>query len=156
MKTPPPKSAFGNMADLDMRHAWKTLGGKSADEAFRIFIQNPFGHIDDFRWIAPEAFIFYFPVVVRYVTSSDSKGDSDTVSSLAGILESQLQQGRHAFMPIIGAIAALCRHVISHYPEYDLDYDIYGDVKSRYEQIGMVVEPDRSRQRRAAAPIREP
>jgi len=129
------------MADLDVRHAWRTLGGRSVDEAFRIFIQNPFGRIDDFRWIAPDAFIFYFPIVVRYVTSEDSKGDSDTVASLAGILESQLEQGGHAFEPIKGAIAALCRHVIGHYSEYDIDYDGYGDVKSRYEQIEKTVEP---------------
>jgi hypothetical protein len=130
------------MADLDVRHAWKILGGKSPDDAFQIFIQNPFGYVDIFRWIAPEAFIFYFPIVARYVTSEDSKGDSDTISSLAGILDFQLDKGIHAFMPIIGDIAALCRHIIIHYPDYDIDHDIYGDVKTRYQQIEKLFQPD--------------
>src|SRR5437899_3169078 len=129
MQAPPPKSAFGNMADLDVRHAWKVFGGRSLEDAYREFTQNPFGRVDNFRWVAPEAFVFYFPIVARYVTSEDAKGDSDTISSLAGILEFQLEENGPGLSPVFGDIEAISRHIINHYADYELDYDIYGDVK---------------------------
>lgn len=140
MLSPPSKAAFGDPADFDVRRAWKSLGGLSLDDAFNKFAQNPFGQVDYFRWIAPAAFIFYFPVVLRYVTGDQSPGDSDTVSSLAGILESQLEQHGPELEPIFSVIAALCSYVIEHYAVFDLQYTIYGDVRVRYEKIMMMVE----------------
>ncbi len=140
MKAPPPKSAFGNVIDVDVKHAWKTFGGKTVEDAYQSFKEAAFPQVENFRWIAPEAFVYYFPVVVRYVKSEDAKGDSDTISSLAGILESQLQENRQALSPVFGNIAALSEHIISHYADYDLNFDIYGDLRSRYEKIARDVE----------------
>jgi hypothetical protein len=140
MKTPPPKSAFGNTVDLDVKHAWKTFGGKTVEDAYRSFKEAAFPQVENFQWIAPEAFVYYFPVVLRYVRSEEAKGDSDTISSIAGILESQLHENRQALSAAFEDIAALSQYVISHYADYDLNYDIYGDVKSRYERIAKEVE----------------
>jgi hypothetical protein len=140
MKTPPPKSAFGNMVDLDVKHAWKTFGGKTVEDAYPEFEQAAFPQVENFRWIAPAAFIYYFPMVLRYVKSEAAKGDSDTISSLAGILESQLEENRQALSAVFEDIAALSEHVISHYADFDVNYDIYGDLKSRYQRISKQVE----------------
>ena len=128
------------MVDLDVKHAWKTFGGKTVEDAYRSFEQAAFPQVENFRWIAPEAFIYYFPIVLRYVKSKAAKGDSDTVSSLAGILESQLDENRQALSDVFADVAALSEHVISHYADYDVSYDIYGDLKSRYEKIAKQVE----------------
>jgi hypothetical protein len=79
-------------------------------------------------------------MVLRYVKSEDAKGDSDTISSLAGILESHLDEDYQALSAVFEDIAALSKHVITHYLDYDLNYDIYGDLKSRYEKIAKRVE----------------
>lgn len=141
MKAPPPKSAFGNMVDLDVKQAWKTFGGKTVEDAYPSFEQAAFPQVENFRWMAPEAFIYYVPVVLRYVKSEAAKGDSDTISSLAGILESQLDENRQALSAAYADIAALSVHVISYYADYDVSYDIYGDLKSCYEKIAKQVEP---------------
>jgi len=140
MKAPPQKSAFGNMVDLDVKHTWKTFGGKTVEDAYRGFKEAAFPQVENFRWIAPEAFVYYFPVVLRYVTSEDAKGDSDTISCFAGILESRLEDNRQALAAIFPEIAALSKHVINHYTDYDVSYDIYGDLKTRYEKIAKQVE----------------
>ena len=128
------------MADLDIKHAWKTFGGKTIEDAYQGFKEAAFPQVENFRWIAPEAFVYYFPVVLRYVMSEDAKGDSDTISSFAGILESQLDDNRQALAVIFKDIAMLSKHVISHYADFDVNYDIYGDLKSRYEKIAKLVE----------------
>jgi hypothetical protein len=140
MKAPPQKSAFGNMVDLDVKHAWETFGGKTVEDAYRGFKEAAFPQVENFRWIAPEAFVYYFPVVLRYVMSEDAKGDSDTISCFAGILESHLDDNRQALAVIFADIAALSKRVVSHYADYDASYNIYGDLKSRYEKIAKQVE----------------
>jgi len=122
----------------------ENFGRKTTEEAYRIFIQNPFGYVEDFRWIAPAAFTYYFPIVARHLTSPDAKSDSDTVSSLAGILESLLGLHNRELASVFEVIAKLCSHIINHYSEYDLDYNIHGDVKSRYEHIAKIVSPSAS------------
>ena len=129
------------MVDLEVKHAWNTFGGKTVEDAYRSFEAAAFPQIENFYWIAPEAFIYYFPVVLRYVKSEAAKGDSDTISSLANILEAQLDENGQGLSPVFGGIAELSKHVISHYADYDVSYDIYGDVKSRYEKIAKRVEP---------------
>src|SRR5438046_520982 len=54
MKAPPPKSAFGNMVDLDVKHAWKTFGGKTVEDVYQSFKEAAFPQVENFRWIAPE------------------------------------------------------------------------------------------------------
>ncbi len=147
MTTPPTKRGFGDWADLDVRSAWRDFGGLSVEEAAEVFIQNPFGRVEHFRWIAPEAFVFYFPIVLRYVTSGAAKGDSDTISSLAGILEQQIEEARGGLAAVGPDILAAARHIIENYSDFDLDYDIYGDTKGRYERVARSVEPSRGANR---------
>jgi len=49
-------------------------------------------------------------------------------------------ENRQALSSVFGDIAALSNHVISHYADFDVTYDIYGDLKSRYEKIAKQVE----------------
>ncbi len=140
MKKLPTKSDFGDPRDLDVRYAWKTFGTKTIEEAYLLFKQNAFGCAENFRWMATAAFTFYFPIVPRYLMSPEAKGDSDTISTFIGILEDHWQSNAEELKPIHRQIEALCCHVVSHYDDYDLDYNIYGDVKSRYERMRTLVE----------------
>jgi hypothetical protein len=140
MKELPIKSDFGDPRDLDVRYAWKTFGTKTVEEAYQLFKQNAFGYVENFRWMASAAFVFYFPIVPRYFMSPESKEDSDTISSFIGILETHWQSNAEVLRPIRKLIVSMCRHVVSHYTDYDLDYNIYGDVKARYERMRTLVE----------------
>jgi hypothetical protein len=61
----PGKNDFGE--GLDERSAYKEFGGLTLDEAYQRFIENPVSCQEDFMFMGPVAFCYYFPVVERYL-----------------------------------------------------------------------------------------
>ena len=52
---------------LDAQCAWRNFGGLDLDSAYRKFCENPSYYQEDFMFMGPAAFTFYFPVVDRYL-----------------------------------------------------------------------------------------
>ena len=55
--------------DLDAQHAWRSFGGLTLDQAHRRFRENPLCYQEDFMFMGPVAFAFYFPVIDEYLRS---------------------------------------------------------------------------------------
>lgn len=53
--------------DLDAQCAWKNFGGLTLTEAYQKFLENPVVYSEDFMWMGDKAFIYYFPVLERYL-----------------------------------------------------------------------------------------
>lgn len=55
--------------DLDAQHAWRSFGGLTLEEAHRRFRENPLCYQEDYMFMGPVAFAFYFPVIEEYLRS---------------------------------------------------------------------------------------
>lgn len=85
--------------NLDALHAWKNFGGLGLDPAYRLFLENPLHYQEDFMFMGPVAFDYYFPVVDRYlrefrriVDDDDYDGDGDGCAWILGAaMVSQLE-----------------------------------------------------------------
>lgn len=53
--------------DLDAQSAWKNFGGLSRSAAYQKFLENPSVYAEDFMWMGGKAFVYYFPVLERYL-----------------------------------------------------------------------------------------
>ena len=53
--------------DLDAQVAWKNFGGLTLTEAYQRFLENPSTYAEDFMWMGDKAFVYYFPVLERYL-----------------------------------------------------------------------------------------
>lgn len=53
--------------DLDAQSAWENFGGLSLAEAYEKFLENPGTYSEDFMWMGGKAFVYYFPVLERYL-----------------------------------------------------------------------------------------
>ena len=131
----PSKDDFGDSSDLDVAYAWKTFGGKSLDEAYDLIRENALSRQEDLSWMDSPAFVYYFPAAASYLMSLEASGDSDGVSSIAGLLEAKLQDDKDAIASLRDLIVSLCDHVVANFSKYDADENIYGDLKARYEEI---------------------
>jgi hypothetical protein len=120
--------------DLDAWHAWDTFGGRTLDEAYATFRENALGYQEDLMWMAPKPFCFYLPVVLRYVQSEESCGDSDIVNCLASNIEFHFQRG-HDITAAFACIQAICDYVLSQYSKFDVNEEIYGDLRPPYENL---------------------
>ena len=61
--------------NLDALHAWKNFGG--LDPAYRLFLENPLYYQEDFMFMGPVAFDYYFPVVDRYLREFRRAAEDD-------------------------------------------------------------------------------
>jgi hypothetical protein len=141
MVSPPSKQDFGIENNLDVKSTWEHFGGKSLDEAYVVFASNAFYYQEYLMWMDTPAFLFYFPIAVRYIMSESAKGDSDTVSSVAGLLAFRFKcDGVESTRSLFEQIKALCDYVITNYDQFDINFDIYGDVKDKYKEIKRHIE----------------
>ncbi len=137
MNSIPARKDFGIEGDLDVDWAWKNFGGKSLEEASLLFQSNPFRYREDLMWMDAPAFTYYFPIAIRYLKSDASKDDCDVASCIASLLELRIEYAGAASMREIGGeIRSLCDYVVANFDRFDIDPNIYGDVKGKYEKIG--------------------
>lgn len=54
----------------DAEHAWRNFGGLSLDAACQKFLERPEIYQEDFMWMFPRAFEYYYPVVDRYLRTA--------------------------------------------------------------------------------------
>ena len=70
----PIESDFDSVgSDLDAQTAWKNFGGLTIAEAYDHFNAHPGLSAEDFMWMGPRAFAFYFPVVEQYISNGDGR-----------------------------------------------------------------------------------
>src|SRR4051812_25393352 len=77
----PSQSDFCNGVGGDAGDAWRNFGGLSLDAAYQKFTECPESYQEDFMWMFPRAFEYYYPVVDRYlrtVCATDEHGDCQT------------------------------------------------------------------------------
>ena len=63
----PTKADFDPWGDLDAQWAWRNFGGLTLDEAHARFRENPLNYQEDFMFMGPRAFAYYFPVIEQYL-----------------------------------------------------------------------------------------
>ena len=66
---------------LDAQCAWKHFGGLNLDEAYSLFCENPLHYQEDFMFMGHKAFVYYFPVIDRFIRN----GDDDQEASIIGL-----------------------------------------------------------------------
>lgn len=121
-KTLPERKDFNpNPGDLDEQSAWKQFGGKSLDEAYEHFLTNPFGYQEDFMFMGPAAFLYYFPVIELFLASIPRDIDSPDLTAhiLAKAIQFQLENSDalRASELLMSRIRSLPNKVIPQIPK---------------------------------------
>ena len=120
---------------LDGRAACKNFHGKNLDEAEALFRENSLHYQEDLMWMGPVAFRFYVTAAIRYIQSEAAIGDSDIINCFAGLLEFRLEHESAELAPVARQLAAICGYIVEHYERFDLQPEIYGDVRGRFQVL---------------------
>lgn len=117
------------------RHACKVFLGKSIEEAEALFRENACSYYGDLMWMGPVAFRFYVTAAMRYLRSEASSGDSDAINCFVGVLEFRLEHESAELVPAAAELASICDFIVQHYDRFDLNLEIYGDVRARCRML---------------------
>jgi hypothetical protein len=66
--------------NLDAASAWREFGGLTLDQAYKRFLSNSLSYQEDFMFMGPAAFSFYFPVIERHLYEFKTDCESDDVA----------------------------------------------------------------------------
>lgn len=124
---------------LDCQHAWRTFGGMSIEEAFQKFIEHPSFHQEDFMFMGGRAFVYYFPVLDRYLrdfrADEDSNDSYDSSAAIigGGLSVQLLSKTSHELDSIMEEILSLVDYVRSHATILAVDLDEQQRIDSEWQ-----------------------
>jgi hypothetical protein len=127
--------------DLDARHAWKKFGGLSLAQAHELFLENPCFYQEDFMFMGPKAFAYYFPVIDRYLREvHGEESDDDCCAGILGTaVAKQLEEASDLAIRMIAHEAAdLASHVIGNPGRYTPDWRMQERVVREWRNVARV------------------
>ena len=128
---------------LDAQWALKQFLGKSFEEAKAMFADNALNRQEDLQYMPAVPFNFYAPALANYLSSDQSRGDSDGASSFMHMLIWTLETRREIISPSVKEILILtAERVASRQAFYDADVSIYGRFSDLHSKIQRLDLPD--------------
>lgn len=137
----PAKEDFGR--GLDEAYAWKQFGGMPLDEAYRHFLKSPECRQEDFMFMGPTAFLFYFPVIERYLYTVQAEHELDDCQAwiLAKGITAQVEnRDVTPSKGLIVRVAKLVDHVLRNPNQYAPTMDEQERVLSAWKELREVIE----------------
>ena len=135
MKLPTAKEINPIPEDLDGQFALRHFLGKNLEEAEALFRENSLRYQEDLMWMGAIAFRFYVQAVINYIHSESATGDADIINCFAGILEFRLEHEEKELQLIASLLADTCAYIITCKERFDLEIDVYGDFRGRYQTL---------------------
>ena len=127
--------------NLDARSAWKNFGGLSLSQAHEFFLENPLNYQEDFMFMGPKAFAYYFPVIDRYLreVQGDEPDDDCCAEILGSAISGQLKEAADPAIRLIASEAAdLAAHVIGNPSRYTPDEGIQERILREWRKVAEV------------------
>ncbi|MEZ5387689.1 MAG: hypothetical protein R3F13_19445 [Prosthecobacter sp.] len=124
---------------LDAQHAWREFGGLSIDQAYSKFIEHPMCYQEDFMFMGGRAFLFYFPVIERYLreyrvgSGPGEVGDSYAAIIAAGLMTQFMSPTAPYLAPIYQRVVDLSHHVRGRIAELAADTDEQQNIDSNWQ-----------------------
>ena len=106
---------------LDAQCAWKNFGGLNLCEAFEKFCDNPLKYQEDFMFMGPKAFAYYYPVLDKYLreVQPDDEDDDCEAWGIVCAFEMQLIEGKNYFSKkLIDKISEIHDVAINRFSKY--------------------------------------
>jgi len=126
-------------SDCDERWAIKTYLGKDIEYAKnRYFKYSPLMAVHDFDFVGTKAFRYYIFGAFRYLQEVDKNDEyemfdaAEVFCALTGILNRKLDEDLENMRCITDYIFKFCSWAIENYDVFDINEEIYGDVKEQY------------------------
>jgi hypothetical protein len=121
--------------NLDGKCAERNFLGKTLEEAEALFRENSLNYQEDLMFMGVVAFRFYVRAAIRFLESDAANADSDMVNCFASILEFRIGNERDELRAVAGELAESCEYVVTNFGKFDVDAEIYGDLRERFAKL---------------------
>ena len=135
----PTRQDIDIFGSLDEAAACKNFLGKSLAQAEEMFRSNALHYQEDLMWMGPVAFKFYLPAATRYFASDAAHDDADGIAALLRTIK--FRAGDEHFSSAHHEVNQLLDVVMLHYPKFDIDESIFGDLRALCAELRLISVP---------------
>ncbi len=129
----PTKEEINVYNSLDEISACEHFFNKTLEQAEALFRENSAYYQEDLMWMGIYAFNFYLQAMILYLQSDDSAGDDHLIDCLYATIV--FRSDEKEFIVAVDRINELIDYVIKNYEKFNVNNDIYGDLREKYRQI---------------------
>jgi hypothetical protein len=129
--------------DLDADQAWKNFGGLSLDQAYERFCQRPEIYQEDFMFMGPRAFQYYFPVIEQYLKETKTEDEFEDCEAwiIAKAIESKIDTGELSLATgFTDRLIELCRYVQKNVEPYSLQKKERDRIEGAWQKLRKKLE----------------
>lgn len=126
--------------DLDENYAVENFLGKSVEQAQELFTENDIHYAEDLMCMGENAFTFYFPAFANHLKSNDPNLSDASLQSLVGIVKHRVEYERNSIKTSKSFVVETLKYCIKNYSSFDIDEDIYKNLKDDLHDILTKVE----------------
>ena len=125
---------------LDAQNAWRHFGGLTIPEAYARFCEAPEMYQEDFMFMGAGAFLYYFPVIERYIhethIDADNEHEVEAMWILAHCIGQQYENQQIQRNDCLrSSIRKLIDHVRNNLSQYCLEPGEQRHVDSAWEEL---------------------
>lgn len=131
----PQREDIVTCGSLDEETACRHFLGKTMDEVVEMFNEASGIYQEDLMWMGLSAFTYYVKAAVKYIESDASKDDSEMAHCFIGLLEFRLEWEGELLAVSAADLLEGCSYLLEHYIKFNLDADIYGNLRPRLLKI---------------------
>ena len=131
----PNRRDWGSLDDHDVNYAFALFGGKSLEEAMPCFIEHPIERAGELRVVPWEIFSYYIIYFVDFLTSDESKGESDCASCFLRLILEKARTEPQNFKELYARLKSAIDTVTGRQSFYRADPEIYGQFLDIKKQI---------------------
>lgn len=130
--------------DLDAEWAAKNLHGKTIGQVTEFLREGFLWPYGDMLWMGPAAFGYYVRAACRFFLSQWSTALADDVNHFPTVFGVRLDENHVGEISLwssaIPECLAVCRHVLANYDRYEIEPEIYGDLRPEYRDLSRRLE----------------
>lgn len=110
--------------------------GKTRERITQEWADHGHYYHEDLLYMGSQAFCFYLPAVVDYVTTAGGRDDNDSVSDLCRVIEGRLESSGPQIRQVFPDILRFADYALTHSQELGgFADDLFGDLRPRLEAI---------------------
>lgn len=139
MKPPVPNEGdFSNCPDG--KWAWRNFGGLTLDEAAEKFKSAPAVYREDFGYMGPVAFVYYFPVIDQYLRETIGLSEMEREEGrnswdLSYCIQYQFRDSKSELAPIANSAFDLCDFMMQNIEYFIDDCETPSKLEKRWRKV---------------------
>ncbi|GLS28282.1 hypothetical protein [Marinibactrum halimedae] len=138
----PLEEDWGDLSDRDIYYAFEYFGGKTNAELQDEFRKNIHERCFNLGNMPIKPFLYYILGLAEYIVSNDFDEFNTPLaaSGFVEILEKKVNEYPSQIKLIYPKLISLLKDIAENQLKYDIDVDIYGDLKKSFENINKAIE----------------